>query len=170
MIIEISLILLIGYSIYILIKLNNKNNIINTLRIKELKDYNNKVEYLSNELEKSNSKFKIYNEMEDIRLKEKEKMIRKDSINKSKQVIVGKVYEQLIPFFPCFNYNPKDARFLGSPVDFIVFNGLDNGELKDITFVEVKSGESNQLTKREKLIQECVNSGRIEFVILNPTK
>jgi predicted Holliday junction resolvase-like endonuclease len=38
-------------------------------------------------------------------------------------VTFGKVTEHFIPDLPDFAYNPKDARFLGSPVDFIVFDG-----------------------------------------------
>jgi len=34
--------------------------------------------------------------------------------------------------------NPKDARFLGTPLDFIVFDGLDEGEVRRIVFVEVR--------------------------------
>ena len=79
-----------------------------------------------------------------------EKEIRKDAIEKSKAVITGKVTEHLIPYLPEFKYNPKDARFIGSPIDLIVFDGLDDGELRKIVFVEVKSGKST-LSKRESL-------------------
>ena len=36
------------------------------------------------------------------------------------------------PLFPAFRnqFNPKDARFLGTPLDFIVFDGLDEGEVR----------------------------------------
>src|SRR5574344_2067343 len=44
---------------------------------------------------------------------DEEKKIRKDAIKKSEAVIRGKVTEHLIPYFPDFEYNPKDARFLG---------------------------------------------------------
>jgi predicted Holliday junction resolvase-like endonuclease len=49
-------------------------------------------------------------------------------------VAVGKITEHFIPFLPDFKYNPKEARFFGSPIDFIVFDGLDNGEIKNIVF------------------------------------
>lgn len=94
-----------------------------------------------------------------------EKEIRKDAIEKSKAVITGKVTEHLIPYLPEFKYNPKDTRFIGSPIDLIVFDGLDDGELRKIVFVEVKSGKST-LSKRERLIRDAIEQKRVEWEIL----
>ncbi len=94
-----------------------------------------------------------------------EKEVRKDAVEKSKAVIAGKVTEHLIPYLPDFKYNPKDARFIGSPIDLIVFDGLDEGELRRIVFVEVKSGKST-LSKRERLIRNAVEQRRVEWEIL----
>ena len=66
---------------------------------------------------------------------------------------------------PEFKYNPKDARFIGSPVDLIVFDGLDEGDLRRIVFVEVKSGKST-LSKREKLIRDAIEQRKVEWVVL----
>src|SRR3990172_390021 len=68
---------------------------------------------------------------------------RHDSITRSRHVVAGKVQEYLAPLFPEFisQFNPKDARFLGTPLDFIVFDGLDEGgEVKRVVFVEIKTG------------------------------
>ncbi len=94
-----------------------------------------------------------------------EKEIRRDAIEKSKAVITGKVTEHLTPYLPEFKYNPKDARFIGSPIDLIVFDGLDEGDLRRIVFVEVKSGKST-LSKREKLIGDAIEQGKVEWVVL----
>ncbi len=40
-----------------------------------------------------------------------EKNIREDAIKKSQAVIMGKITEHLVPYFPDFKYNPKDLRF-----------------------------------------------------------
>jgi predicted Holliday junction resolvase-like endonuclease len=55
---------------------------------------------------------------------ELEKDIRKDAIDKSRAVTIGKVTEHVVPFFPGFHHNPKDARFIGTPVDFVVFDWM----------------------------------------------
>ncbi|USG99388.1 Holliday junction resolvase [Thermococcus argininiproducens] len=92
---------------------------------------------------------------------EEEKRIREDAIKKSKAVIMGQVTEHLIPYFPDFKYNPKDARFIGTPVDFVVFDGLSDGEMKRIVFVEVKTGKSGSLTSREKQVREVVEKREV---------
>jgi predicted Holliday junction resolvase-like endonuclease len=87
---------------------------------------------------------------------ESEVMIRRDAVEKSRAVILGQVTEHVVPLFPGFHHNPKDARFIGAPVDFIVFDGLDDGEVRSIAFVEVKTGSSSLNTKSNhtRLVQE----------------
>ena len=91
-----------------------------------------------------------------------EVIIRKDAVEKSRAVILGKVTEHVVPFFPGFHHNPKDARFIGTPVDFIVFDGLDDGEVRSIAFVEVKTGSSS-LTTRERQIRNAVKQRLVEW-------
>lgn len=86
--------------------------------------------------------------------------IRKEAIEKSRAVTIGKVTEHVVPFLPGFQHNPKDARFIGTPVDFIIFDGLDTGEVRQITFVEVKTGSSS-LSKRERQIRDAVKQQRV---------
>lgn len=98
---------------------------------------------------------------------DEEKKIRQDAVKKSEAVIRGKVTEHLIPYFPEFEYNPKDARFLGTPVDFIIFDGLSEGEMNKVVFVEVKSGKTGALSPREKLVRECINRGKVSYEIIH---
>jgi predicted Holliday junction resolvase-like endonuclease len=98
---------------------------------------------------------------------DEEKKIRQDAVKKSEAVIRGKVTEHLIPYFPDFEYNPKDARFLGTPVDFLVFDGLSEGEMNKVVFVEVKSGKTGTLSQREKLVRECINRGKVSYEIIH---
>ena len=88
--------------------------------------------------------------------------VRKDAVRRSVAVTTGKVFEQLVPYMPGFAFNPKDARFLGSPVDFVVFDGLSEGEVRRVVFVEVKTGAA-QLSPRERRVREAVEAGRVEF-------
>ncbi|WP_198300041.1 Holliday junction resolvase-like protein [Thermococcus sp. P6] len=90
-----------------------------------------------------------------------EKRIRKDAVNKSKAVIMGQVTEHLIPYFPDFKYDPKDVRFIGTPIDFVVFDGMNSREIERIVFVEVKTGKSGALTKREKQVKDAAEKGEL---------
>ena len=83
-------------------------------------------------------------------------------IEQSKAVTRGLYTEQLAPFLPNFPYHPSDARFLGSPVDFIVFDGMSEGDIKRIVISEIKTGKS-QLTTRQRHIKKLVQAGNVEF-------
>ena len=90
---------------------------------------------------------------------------RQDSLARSHAVVSGKVQEHLAPLFPEFDFNPRDARFLGTPVDFVVFDGLDEGEVRNIVFVEVKTNRS-ALSSRERCVRAAIEARRVEWQLL----
>jgi predicted Holliday junction resolvase-like endonuclease len=87
-------------------------------------------------------------------------LIRKESLKQSRAVIGGQVSEQIAPYLPGFEFNPSEARFIGKPIDFIIFKGMDNKKIEEIIFVEVKSGNSN-LTDLEKQIKKVISEGKV---------
>ncbi len=99
-----------------------------------------------------------------LHLKMREAVIREDSLKRSQSVVAGKATEHLAPLLPGFEFDPRDARFLGSPIDFIVFDGLSEGEVPEIVFVEIKTGPSAALTNRERRIREAVEARRVRFL------
>lgn len=87
--------------------------------------------------------------------------IRADAIARSHAVILGRATENLIPYMPLvFPYNPKEARFIGSPIDMIVFDGVDDGELREVVFLEIKSGDAN-LSARQRQIRDAIQNHRV---------
>jgi predicted Holliday junction resolvase-like endonuclease len=88
--------------------------------------------------------------------------VRQDAVARSLAVTVGKVYEQLVPYLPDFPFNPKDVRFLGSPVDFVVFDGLSDGQVSRVVFVEIKTGAA-ELSGRERRVRDAVRERRVEW-------
>lgn len=100
-------------------------------------------------------------------IQQEEGKIRQDAIKRSESVIKGKITEHLIPFFPDFGYNPKDARFIGTPIDLVVFDGLSEGSMKKIIFIEVKTGKTASLSTREKLIRDCVENKNVGYEIIH---
>jgi len=95
-----------------------------------------------------------------------EKRIRADAIKKSTAVVKGKVAEQLVPFSIDFGYNPRDVRFLGSPVDLVVFEGLTEGNMTRVVFIEVKTGKYARLSQREKQVRDAIENGECDYEIL----
>ena len=96
---------------------------------------------------------------------EREKAVR-DAVAQSRAVLGGKFTEQMAPFLPEFKYDPTEARFIGSPVDFIVFPGLSRGEPEEIVIMEIKSGRSAQLTPQERKIRQLIEDGMVRWELL----
>lgn len=88
--------------------------------------------------------------------------IRKDAVKRSRAVLGGQFSEQLAPFLPDFNYNPTECRFLGKPIDFIVFPGMDGKEIKEVVFVEVKSGNSS-LSTVERQLRDVIKEKKVSW-------
>jgi predicted Holliday junction resolvase-like endonuclease len=91
---------------------------------------------------------------------EAEGEIRADAVRRSTAVVSGKVSEHLAPYMDAFPYNPKDARFLGTPVDLLVFDGMSEDDLREIVFLEIKSGGAT-LTTRERRVRDAVLARRV---------
>ena len=91
--------------------------------------------------------------------------IRENAVQRSLAVTAGKVHEQLVPYLPEFGFNPKDARFIGSPVDLVVFDGLAAGEVKRVVFLEVKTGGA-PLTTRERQVREVIDAREVVWAEL----
>ncbi|WP_425879444.1 Holliday junction resolvase-like protein [Acinetobacter sp. TWP2-2-3] len=94
---------------------------------------------------------------------------QKRSVNTSRAVLKGKMAEQLAPIMPEFQYLPSDAKFLGDPVDYIVFDGYTDfrdgeGDAEDIevVLIDIKSGGA-RLTKGQQAIARAVQEGRVRF-------
>src|SRR3989344_9276455 len=61
---------------------------------------------------------------------------RKDAIMKSRAVLGGQFSEQLAPYLPDFPYLPTECRFIGKPIDFLVFKGMDDKKIDEVVFVD----------------------------------
>ena len=97
---------------------------------------------------------------------------QKRSVNTSRAVLKGKMAEQLAPIMPEFRYLPSDAKFLGDPVDYVVFDGYTDfrdgeGRAEDIEVIlmDIKCGGA-RLTKGQQAIAQAVQEGRVRFEIL----
>jgi len=90
-------------------------------------------------------------------------MARRDAVERSRAALSGQVSEQIAPWLPDFPVNPSDARFVGKPVDFVAFDGADQGTVREIVFIEVKSGRST-LSQVERSVRDAILKGRVRWV------
>jgi predicted Holliday junction resolvase-like endonuclease len=113
-------------------------------------------------------KFKVLLEQWKI---ESEKAFREDALAKSRAVLKGALAEQLAPIFKVFGYNPSDARFIGDPVDYVIFDGYTKVKERiedvpiSIVLADVKTGEAG-LTYEQRRIQRGIEQRLIKFEII----
>ena len=88
---------------------------------------------------------------------------RKDAIDSSRSTIKGQVSEVIAPWLMTCVNSVKELNFLGNPIDFVGFKGLDNKEEVMIKFIEVKTDKSSLSTKQRK-VRDAVKAKRIEWV------
>ena len=90
------------------------------------------------------------------------KNIRNKAVQWSRNSIFWEVYEKILPALPSFPYSPKDMVFIGKGCDYIIFDGLSEWMLREIIFLELKSGNA-VLNKNEKAIKYIVDRKWVRF-------
>ncbi len=88
--------------------------------------------------------------------------LRREAVERSRAVLTGQLVEQLAPYLPHFPWRPTECRFIGKPIDFLVFKGLDERSVSEVVFVEVKSGRSS-LSGVERSLRDAVRSGKVSW-------
>ena len=89
---------------------------------------------------------------------------RKQAITQSRAVLGGQFSEQLSPYLPNFKYSPTECKFLGKPIDFICFKGMDEKSITEVIFVEVKScKKSKKLSPQEKNLKEAIEKKKVRW-------
>ena len=97
------------------------------------------------------------------------KEAQKRSNNMQRNVLKGQIGEQFTPFITDFPYNPSDCRFMGEPIDYIIFQNLHecadgNVPIEDVQLIiaEVKTGNA-RLNQRQKIIKQVIENGQVSF-------
>lgn len=109
---------------------------------------------------------------EGARKKEQERVIeipkqRQDAVNKARSILKGKITEEITPLLPDFPYAFGDCKFSGAPLDFVVYKGMSQGNVEEIIFLDVKTGEA-KLNQVQRQIRKCVLDKKVKFVTFTP--
>ena len=114
---------------------------------------------------------KIEQDKANLFIAEETKKIRAEAILKSKFISKGFSAEHFAPFQ--MEFNPRDYRHLGDPIDYIVFAGsteVKDGiidEITEILFLDIKTGQAD-LNKGQRRIRDAIVSGKVSFATYNP--
>ena len=100
---------------------------------------------------------------------EQESAIRKDAADRSRFVLKGKIAEHMVPLYrEVFKYDPSDARFIGAPIDYLIFDGytavkdMNSDEPITVILADIKTGNAT-LNRTERKIKEAVEQGRVRW-------
>jgi predicted Holliday junction resolvase-like endonuclease len=88
--------------------------------------------------------------------------IREEAIQHSRSVLAGQFSEQLAPYLPDFPFKPTEARFIGKPIDFLVFKGMDEKNIDEVVFVEVKSSKAG-LSTHERKLRDVIKNKKVHW-------
>lgn len=87
------------------------------------------------------------------------------SEKKAVEIGFGKIIERFIPAYKNLNLQFAECRPLFDPIDIIVFKGLLDRNVDHITFLEIKSSNSN-LNKHQRLIRDAIAENKVDVRIL----
>ena len=97
---------------------------------------------------------------------------RKAAIKDSRGITRGNINEELSPLLPDFPGKFSEARHVGKPIDFLIFKGMDEGNITEISFVEVKTGKSdlntNERRVRDIVLEAREKGARVKWNIYRP--
>lgn len=86
-----------------------------------------------------------------------------------RNVLKGQIGEQFMSFIADFPYSPADCRFMGEPIDYVIFHNLhacSEGSIPiedvKVIFAEVKTGEA-KLNPRQKILRQVIENNQFSF-------
>lgn len=92
-----------------------------------------------------------------------EERIGREVLERSRAVLKGRIGEQLAPLLPMFKHEPADARFIGSPVDYVVFDGYKEEDPRRVIFLDIKTGKTAALSPIERKLKRVIEQGKVEW-------
>lgn len=104
---------------------------------------------------------RIYNAEE--KLDEKESSIR-DKARIAGRAEATKMIRKVDNIFHPLKLNPDDSKVIFHPIDYIVFNGMKTGQVKNLILMDKVKGNSDKRLQRS--IQEVVKKKNYEWITL----
>lgn len=98
----------------------------------------------------------------EVKLEKRKKLATEKAEITTKAVNVGKTLEKVLPTMKDFKWNVPDSKFLGDPIDLVIFNGLSMGKVSSLSFVEVKSGNAS-LNNHQKSIRDAIEDRKVSY-------
>lgn len=99
-------------------------------------------------------------------LKEKEKELRRLAIEKATKRDLPKLLKRVVPTFVNRGLNPQDIKTVFHPVDFVVFDGLNDEGTERVVLMDHRTSERARVTVQEN-ISDAIKSDAVEWKTLH---
>lgn len=87
---------------------------------------------------------------------------RAQAVRKSRAAVLGEVNEKVAPLLPGFPWAAKDLTFVGKGFDYLVLDGISEGTVREVVFLEVKTGKTAP-NANEKSLRDAIRAGKISW-------
>ena len=91
--------------------------------------------------------------------------VRAAAIERGRQIVVERACECLDSSISRFKYNPYDIKALFHPADFIVFNGLNDESLSDVSFL----CRASAVTPVQESLKTAIEAQRYDWKVARMT-
>ncbi|RUM58143.1 MAG: hypothetical protein DSY60_02795 [Persephonella sp.] len=107
--------------------------------------------------------------------REEEKAIIEKTLKDYGSYITKKVGERIAPFYTFYKYNidPLDIRFIGCPIDYIAFKGLESKDYNnlEVYFISVKTSKNKRFpNEKESAIKKAVEEKKVKWLEVDMTQ
>jgi len=95
---------------------------------------------------------------------EKEKAIRDESVKRGRSKVLKTVLNSMDDHFAKMKYNPYDIKPILHPIDFVIYEGMNEKKMNDVVFLSKKT-ENPYINKLHMSINEIVNKELYDFKV-----
>ena len=95
---------------------------------------------------------------------EKEKTIKKEAVQRGRSKVLKTVLDSMDDYFSKMNYDPYDIKPILHPVDFVIYEGMNEKKMNDVVFLSKKT-KNPYINKLHMSINEVVNKELYDFKV-----
>lgn len=100
------------------------------------------------------------------KFKEKEESIREQARERGRKQVPKLINKSMNKNFVKLKYDPYDVKAILHPIDFVVFNGMNKGQVEDVALISNKTTNLH-MQSLHKAIAEAVKTKSYDWKILH---
>ena len=97
---------------------------------------------------------------------EEESKIRQKAVERGRKQVPKLISRSLNENFAKLNYDPYDVKAILHPIDFVVFDGMNKGQVEDVTLISNKTTNS-YMKSLHKAIAEAIKTKSYDWKTLH---